>query len=371
MKVSRVALGLALGGLVLELVGSRNRTSIRGSTAVVCGASRGLGRAIVLELARRGAKKIALCARHEEDLEGLAADLVLRGIPVVAKRCDLTNRAEVADFFEEVRSELGPVDIVVTNAATITVGPFAAWTNEDFDDAHASIFESTLNAVLEAAPSMRQRRKGTLAMITSIGAKVGVPHLAPYCAAKFAVMGLAESIRPELAVDGVNVLAVVPGLMRTGSHVHAEFKGDHPLEYAWFGASANAPVISIDADRAARRIVAAISRGSAEVAFTPEARLAPLLRALTPRLWSEALTLVARFLPRPPVGSTAAQRKKEGVKIERESTSPVVKAVKKAGRVYAERHEQKPRKVMNPVDAEPPVSSRAPVSETHPASLHH
>lgn len=361
MKVSRlpfaaVAAGLALGGIALEL--ASRRTRIRGSTAVVCGASRGLGRAIALELARRGAKRIAICARHEEDLEGLAADLVLRGIPVVAKRCDLTNRAEVDDFFEEVRSELGAIDVVVTNAATITVGPFAAWTKEDFDEAHASIFESTLNAVLAAAPGMRQRRRGTIAMITSIGAKVGVPHLAPYCAAKFAVMGLAESIRPELALDGVNVLAVVPGLMRTGSHVHAEFKGDHALEYAWFTASATAPVIAIDADRAARRVVGAIARGRAEVAFTPEARIAPVLRALAPRLWTEAMTLIARALPRAPVGSTDAQEKREGVTIERESASPVVQAVKKVGRPYAERHEQRPGKVM----AEP--------SDAAPASLH-
>jgi NAD(P)-dependent dehydrogenase (short-subunit alcohol dehydrogenase family) len=366
MKVSRVALGLALGGLALELVGLRRRTRLRGATAVVCGASRGLGRAIVLELARRGAKKIAICARHEEDLEGLAADLVLRGIPVVAKRCDLTNRTEVDDFFEDVQAQLGPVDIVVTNAATMAVGPFAAWTKNDFDEAHASIFESTLNAVLAAVPGMRQRRKGTIAMITSIGAKVGVPHLAPYCAAKFAVMGLAESIRPELAVDGVNVLAVVPGLMRTGSHVHAQFKGDHALEYAWFATSATAPLLSIDADRAARRIVGAIGRGSAEVAFTPEARLAPLLRVLAPNLWTEALTLVARLLPRPPVGSTSAQRRKEGVTIEAESSSPLVTAAKKLGRRYAERHEQHPLRPM----IEPPVSSSAPTSP-HPASLHH
>lgn len=98
--------------------------------------------------------------------------------------------------------------------------------------------------------------------------------------------------------------------------------------------------MSIDADRAARRIVAAIARGSSEVAFTPEARLAPIVRTLMPRLWTETMTLVARFLPRAPVGSTAAQKKKEGVTIEDESTSPLVDAVKKVGRPYADRHAQ-------------------------------
>lgn len=340
MKVARIGMLLLAGKVALELAGLRRRQQIRGATAVVCGASRGLGRAIALELARRGAKKIAICARTEEDLDHVAAELVLQGVRVVARACDVSNIIEVERFFAQVGDELGPIDILVTNAATISVAPFAAWEKADFDEAHASIFKSTLNPVMVASPNMRARRSGTIAMITSVGARVGVPHLAPYCSAKFATMGLAESIRPELAVDGVNVLAAVPGLMRTGSHVHAEFKGDHDLEYAWFGASALAPVLSIDADRAARRIVSAIARGDIEVAFTPEARLSPVVRALMPRLWNEAMTLVARFLPRPPVGSQKATEKREGVAIEKESTSPVVDVVKKAGREVAERHWQ-------------------------------
>lgn len=340
LRLSTIALGLAVGKVALELAGLRRRTAIRGSVAVVCGASRGLGRAMALELARRGAKKIAICARTEKDLEGLAAELVLKGIPVVAEHCDLSNKHEVERFFAHVEEQLGPPDVVVTNAATIVVGPLAAWTTEDFDEAHASIFQSTLNAVLTVAPGMRQRRKGTIAMITSIGGKVGVPHLAPYCASKFAVMGLADSIRPELAVDGVNVLAAVPGLMRTGSHVHAKFKGDHPLEYAWFGASAMAPLLSIDADRAARRIVGAIARGDTEVAFTPEARVAPIVRTLMPRLWHETMALVARFLPRPPVGAPEATQTKEGETVARESSSPVVEAVRKASEPLVQRHAQ-------------------------------
>lgn len=354
MKVSRtpssllgivlggLAMGsLAFGGLVLDLA-SRRRTKIRGATAVVCGASRGLGRAVALELARRGATKIAICARHGEDLAPVAAELSRRGARVIARRCDMTVRSEVDELFAEVEARFGPIDLVVTNAATITVGPFAAFSKADFDEAHASIFESTLNAVLAAAPSMRERRSGTLALITSIGAKVGVPHLAPYCSAKFAVMGLAESIRPELAADGVNVLAVVPGLMRTGSPIHARFKGDHPLEYAWFGAAATTPVLSIDADRAAARIVRAIARGRDEVAFTPEARLAPLVRTMLPRLWGHTMSIVARLLPRPPVGSPNGHVGKEGILIEEESSSPLVAAVKRSGRPYAERHGQRP-----------------------------
>jgi len=340
MKVSRIALGLALGKLALELAGLRRRTKLTGATAVVCGASRGLGRAIVLELARRGVTKIGICARTEADLDVFGAELVAKGVQVVAQRCDLSKSDEVEKFIAEVTSQLGPIDVLVTNAATISVGPIAAWTKGDFEEAHANIFRAILNPILEVAPAMRARRSGTIAMITSIGARVGVPHLAPYCSAKFATMGLAESIRPELAVDGVNVLTAVPGLMRTGSTKHAQFKGDHDLEYAWFGASAILPVLSIDADRAARRIVSGIARGDVEVAFTPEARVAPIVRTVMPRLWAEMMTLVARFLPRSPIASTTATERRDGVTIADESSSPVVEAVRKASEPFAEKHAQ-------------------------------
>ncbi|HVH46896.1 MAG TPA: SDR family NAD(P)-dependent oxidoreductase [Labilithrix sp.] len=334
------ALTLALGRLALEAADRRRAVNLRGATAVVCGASRGLGRGIALELARRGVAKIGICARTEHDLDSVASELVSRGVFVCAEQCDLSKPEEVERFLGSTCARLGPIDLLVTNAATITVGPAASWTKEDFDEAMGSIFYTALNPILGVLPGMRQRRRGTIALVTSIGARIGVPHLAPYCAAKFATMGLAESLRAELAQDGVHVLAAVPGLMRTGSHVHAEFKGNHDLEYAWFGASAMAPIISIDADRAARRIVSAIARGRVEVAFTPEARLAPIARSLAPRIWAEAMALAARMLPRPPVASADGGVRREGVDIERTSESLAVKAVHERGKRAVEKHAQ-------------------------------
>lgn len=335
-----VGLSLALGRLALSLADRRRALPLRGKTAIVCGASRGLGRAIALELARRGVTKIGICARTEQDLDSLASELVSKGVFVCAEPCDLSKKDEVERFLGSSCARLGPVDLLVTNAATITVGPAATWTKDDFDQALGSIFYTALNPILEVLPSMRKRKEGTVALVTSIGARVGVPHLAPYCAAKFATMGLAESLRAEVASDGVHIMTAVPGLMRTGSHVHAEFKGDHELEYAWFGGSATAPIISIDADRAARRIVAAIERGRVEVAFTPEARLAPLARAISPTFWAEAMALVARFLPAPPETSSGTTPRREGVDIERTSDAASVKAVRERGQPLAEKHAQ-------------------------------
>lgn len=338
--VGAAALSLALGELARRIADRRRSLELRGATAVVCGASRGLGRALALELAQRGVAKIGICARTEHDLDSLASALVSKGVFVCAEQCDLSKPEEVERFLGSTCARLGPIDVLVTNAATITVGPAAAWTKQDFDDAMASIFYTALNPILEVSPSMRRRQKGTIALVTSVGARIGVPHLAPYCAAKFATMGLAESLRAELAEDGVHVLTAVPGLMRTGSHVHAEFKGNHDLEYAWFGGSATAPILSIDAERAAKRIVSAIAEGRVEVAFTPEARLAPLVRAVGPTLWAEAMALAARFLPRPPVGTTEATVKREGVDIERTSEAAAVKAVQVRGQKIAEKNAQ-------------------------------
>ena len=339
-KLGAAALALAAGRLAIQAANRRRAVKLRGATAVVCGASRGLGRAIARELARRGVAKIGICARHDHDLDNVAAELVRHGVHVCAEACDLSDQEEAERFIGSACARLGPIDVLVTNASTIAVGPVATWTKQDFDEAMASIFYTTLNPVLALLPSMRLRRKGSIAFVTSIGARVGVPHLAPYCAAKFAAMGLAESLRAELADDGVHLLSVVPGLMRTGSHVHAEFKGDQEEEYAWFGMSATAPLISIDADRAARRIVSAIASGKVELSFTPESRVAPLLRTLTPTIWAEMMAAAAHFLPRPPVAPAETADRREGIDIERTSESRVVKIVHERGKNAAERHGQ-------------------------------
>ncbi len=339
-KLGAAVAALGLGHVALRALERRRGVRLQGATAVVCGASRGLGRAMTLELARRGVAKIAVCSRTGHDLDELAAELTHRGIHASAEACDLSDAADAERFIANACARLGQIDILVANASTIVVGPLATMSKSDFDEALASTFYTALNPVLAVLPEMRHRKKGNITLITSIGARVGVPHLAPYCAAKFATLGFGEAIRAELARDGINVLTVVPGLMRTGSHVHARFKGEHEREYGWFGASATAPIVSIDADRAARRIVAAIARGDVELSFTPEARLAPIVRTLMPRLWNELLSFGARMLPGPPSESPRETTFRAGIDIESTSHSRLVEAVRQRGRRFAERHAQ-------------------------------
>jgi short-subunit dehydrogenase len=146
---------------------------------------------------------------------------------------------------------------------------------------------------------MRRLHGGRIANISSIGGKVSMPHLAPYCASKFALTGLSGSLRAELAHEGIAVTTVCPGLMRTGSPFNAQFKGRHREEFAWFAIADSLPLLSIDGLRAARQIVDAIRHGDAELVVTWPARLAILATAVMPNTVGWAMDLTNRALPAP------------------------------------------------------------------------
>src|SRR5439155_20746967 len=126
-------------------------------------------------------------------------------------------------------------------------------------------FWSALYTIEAAVPDMIRRGGGRIVNITSIGGKISVPHLLPYCASKFALVGLSEGLHAELKRLGITVTTVVPGLMRTGSPRNADFKGQHRAEFTWFNISDTLPVISMSAEAAARQIICACKRGDAEV----------------------------------------------------------------------------------------------------------
>lgn len=269
---------------------------VKGRVAVVCGGSRGLGRALARELVQSGAR-VAICGREPGPLEQTRQWLAAFGQPVLADICDLRSEEQTRIFLQRVERELGPIDVLIANAATIDVGAVETLEAKEFRAAMDEIFGSALHATLAVLPSMRARGRGSIALITSIGGKLGVPHLAPYSAAKFAEVGLAEALHAEVAKDGVRVLTVAPGLMRTGSHLHATFRGNPERELLWFGASTVAPLLSIDADRAARLIVRAIEHDERYLTFTPAARLGLRLHDAAPELWAALFGVVGWMLP--------------------------------------------------------------------------
>jgi NAD(P)-dependent dehydrogenase (short-subunit alcohol dehydrogenase family) len=203
------------------------------------------------------------------------------------------------------------VDVLINNAGIIQVGPLEHMTLEDFENAMATHFRGPLHLMYECVPSMRRRGFGRIVNIASIGGRVAVPHMAPYSASKFALVGLSDAIRSELAQHGIRVTTVSPGLMRTGSPLNAEFKGQHQREYTWFALSDSLPGVTISAERAARRIIEACRYGDPELTITLVAKIATRMNHLAPGVTGRLMAIANRLLPAP-TSDAAGDRRHRG-----------------------------------------------------------
>jgi NAD(P)-dependent dehydrogenase (short-subunit alcohol dehydrogenase family) len=274
------------------------RYSLRDKVALITGGSRGLGLVLARHICAQGGS-VALIARDPHELARAKADLAPRGGVVLTIECDLLDASQIHSAVRQIIDRFGKIDILINNAGIIEVGPFENMTREDFERAMRLHFWAPFELIAQVVPEMRIWGGGRIVNISSIGGKVAVPHLAPYSASKFALTGFSDAIRTELARDNIHVTTVAPGMMRTGSHVNAKFKGKHDMEFAWFAASAGAPLISMNADRAARKILAACRRAQPSLTLTFAARGAILGNALFPNLTGYVMRLVNRFLPKP------------------------------------------------------------------------
>jgi NAD(P)-dependent dehydrogenase (short-subunit alcohol dehydrogenase family) len=272
----------------------RRRIDLRGKVALVIGGSRGLGLLVAKELTRRGAR-VAIAARDGAELRRAVETL---GGDVRAFPCDIRDRDEVDALMRRVESTLGAIDLLFNVAGVIEVGPVETMRTSDFGDAMSTNFWGPLFAARAVLPSMRNRGQGRIINVSSIGGVVSPPHLLAYGASKFALRGFSEGLAAEVRKDGIYVTTVLPGLMRTGSPRHAKFKGEHRKEHAWFTILDSLPLVSMNADRAARRIVRAGCRGEATVVLSVLAKLGALVHGIAPGLVVELNALLARLLPR-------------------------------------------------------------------------
>ncbi|GAA5159500.1 SDR family NAD(P)-dependent oxidoreductase [Ornithinimicrobium tianjinense] len=264
--------------------------------ALVVGGSRGLGLIIVKDLVSRG-YRVALCGRDLATAEEAA-----REAGATAYRCDVREREQVFDLVRDVERDLGAVDVLIHVAGIIQVGPAETMTLEHFDAAVGTMLMGAVNAAWAVLPGMRERGHGRIGVVTSIGGKVSPPHLLPYATAKFGAVGFTEGLAAELAGTGVTATTLVPGLMRTGSHEGATFTGDHAAEFAWFGPAASLPLLSMDAERAARRMVDGVLDGKPVVQLSAMTHLATRFHGLSPTLTVHLMSVMNRLLPSSPSG---------------------------------------------------------------------
>jgi NAD(P)-dependent dehydrogenase (short-subunit alcohol dehydrogenase family) len=314
---SRVWLGagaLLVGGWLTARVIRTARYELRDKVALISGGSRGLGLVLARHICDEGGK-VALLARDPEELARAKDDLTARGGKVLTVECDLLDRDQIQAAVRKVIDHFNRIDILINNAGIIEVGPLDHMSRDDYERAMRLHFWAPYELISQIVPEMRLCGGGRIVNITSIGGKVAVPHFAPYSASKFALTGFSDAIRAELARDNIHVTTVAPGLMRTGSHVNARFKGNHDAEFAWFSAGAGAPLISMDADRAARKIIAAFRRGQPSLTLTFAARGAIAGNALFPNLTGHTMKIVNRFLP--DVADESGEQSRAGAELPR------------------------------------------------------
>jgi NAD(P)-dependent dehydrogenase (short-subunit alcohol dehydrogenase family) len=296
------ALGIAAAaagacGLVLNrLTRTAQALDFYGKSVLIFGGSRGLGLEIARQLAGEGAY-VTLAARDAEELERARIDLDDRGFSATTIPCDIRDRRDVEAAIQRVITEHGAIDVLINDAGIIQVGPVELMTVADFENAMATHFWGPLYAILAALPHMRHAGERRIVNISSIGGKIAVPHLVPYSASKFALTGLSEGLRAELARDGFSVTTVCPGLMRTGSTYNAQFKGQHRQEFAWFHVSDSMPLLSTSAQRAASQIIEACRHGDPELIITPAARLAVAMNGVSPSFTQRMLAIAGWLMP--------------------------------------------------------------------------
>lgn len=284
-----------------------SKFSLSGKVVVITGGSRGLGLILARHLGMRGAR-LAICARSADDLELARQELDAAGVQVIALTVDVTDNEEVKAMIRDVITNYGRIDVLINNAGVIQVGPQQLMRVEDYQLAMQTNFWAQLFAIQAIIPHFIERGGGRIVNITSIGGKIALPHLLPYTTSKFAAIGLSEGMHAELKKYDIHVTTVIPNLMRTGSPIHAEVKGNHQKEYAWFKHAGSNPLLSQDPDNSAERIIQAIEYGESEVTLSLTGKVATFVKGFAPGWVNILMSLANRFLPEAGSGNNYAMK---------------------------------------------------------------
>lgn len=199
---------------------------LRGKSAVVTGASRGIGRAIAERLADEGAG-VAICARGEPALREVEIGLRTRSVPVYAAVCDVGHSESLGRFLEAARASLGRIDILVNNPSGYGFGDDAdAWAASLNVDLMAAV-----RATWKVSPWMTETGGGAIVHISSIAGLEATGFPPPYCAAKAALVSHAKSLAVALAPQKIRVNTVAPGSIEFAGGLWAQAKKDNPELY--------------------------------------------------------------------------------------------------------------------------------------------
>ena len=256
---------------------------IRNSSVLITGASSGIGYATALECAKLGAR-LGLAARREERLERLAEEIRALGAQVYYLVTDVADEAQVRRFVEQGIEHFGKVDVLINNAGYGMRAPMEATSPEEYLQLLQVNLMGAFYGIRVVLPHMKARRSGHIINVSSVAGVRAMPQSGAYSSTKFAMNGMSEALRLELAGYSINVSIVLPISTSTEFFTVASHKPGKP-------AKPTGPVQS--AEHVARCIVRCIRKPRPEVYAYPPARLLHALNALWPGVVDQ---YVKRFL---------------------------------------------------------------------------
>ncbi|BAZ20753.1 3-oxoacyl-[acyl-carrier-protein] reductase [Kalymmatonema gypsitolerans NIES-4073] len=251
---------------------------IQGKTALVTGASRGIGRAIAIELARQGVKRLLLVARDSIRLAEVATEIQMLGVEVITLALDLSEVVEVNIAIAQAWRDHGPIDLLVNCAGVAHQAPFL---NSRLSNVEAEISVNLIGMYTMTrlvARRMVVQGSGTIVNVSSLMGKVAAPTMATYSATKFAIIGFTQALRGELAAHNIRVIALLPSLTDT----------DMVRELQWFRW-----VLPTSAQKVAQALVTGLARDSPEILIGWQSHLAVWCNRMAPWLLEKVLLMAA------------------------------------------------------------------------------
>ncbi|MBI4178517.1 SDR family NAD(P)-dependent oxidoreductase [bacterium] len=262
----------------------RSPRSLQGKVVLITGASSGIGRETAVAFARHGAR-LALAARRRHLLEELASELDHLGCETLCVPADIADPVQVRNMIHKVHQHFGRLEILINNAGFGLAAPLEKTTPQEMEHIFAVNAFAAFHAMREVIPLMRRAGYGHIINVASSVGRRAIPFAGAYSASKYALVGLSESLRVELAGSGIQVSTVFP--VRTQTEFFAVLVNKMERPYTGLG-----PIQP--ATRVAEAIVRCARRPRAEVLPFAWLRLSIILNALSPRLIDAILTRILR-----------------------------------------------------------------------------
>lgn len=272
------------------------RRSLCGKRMIITGASSGLGRALAVECAARGAW-VLLAARNVSELDQVAGEIRDQGGHAWVVPTDVTRDADRARMFDAAQRDMGGLDILVNNAGVAAHGHFIDLDEKNLRKTMELNFFAVAENCRRAIPILADGNLPLIVNVSSMTGRRGVPAWTDYSASKFAVSGFSESLRAELVRFGIDLMLVVPGLIQSkfGDHLMAK-QGRLPARF-------DRGLVPADA---ARKIADGMERGKHELRIEREARLLLFINWLAPRFVDWRMAKIVRRLYAPEIAEREA-----------------------------------------------------------------